>query len=250
MQQNKTWILLRGLVHEKEHWGDFYRQMQKGYPQDRLICVDMLGAGIHHKESAPCSLPQILLKVRTDALAQAAPPFHLLGLSMGGMLAYEWACKFPHEIAGMVLLNPSFRNFSPFYKRLMWQSYPQYLWTFLASDPIEKEMRFLKIISNDSKKHAKTAITRAIIAKKRPVSIANALRQTLAAAKYAAQREPPKPKTLILTSKGDRLCAPSCSDAIRESWHVPQSIHPWAGHDLTLDDPDWVLAQLEKWLHI
>jgi hypothetical protein len=34
--------------------------------------------------------------------------------------------------------------------------------------------------------------------------------------------------------------------AIAQKWNVPLLVHPEAGHDLTLDEPSWVLTQARE----
>ena len=52
---------------------------------------------------------------------------------------------------------------------------------------------------------------------------------------------------LLLASLGDRLVSPRCSERIARAWNAPLRMRPDAGHDLPLDDPDWVLGQLLDW---
>ena len=49
---------------------------------------------------------------------------------------------------------------------------------------------------------------------------------------------------LGLLERLDRLVSPRCSQRLAAAWKVPLALHPSAGHDLPLDDPDWLLAQL------
>ncbi len=51
-----------------------------------------------------------------------------------------------------------------------------------------------------------------------------------------------------MNAKGDRLVAPSCSVAIQKQWHLDLRTHPWAGHDLAIDDGHWVAMQLKDWV--
>ena len=53
---------------------------------------------------------------------------------------------------------------------------------------------------------------------------------------------------LLLQSLGDHLVNPVCSTRIAGHWRWPLVSHPTAGHDLTLDDGEWVIAQIRAWL--
>jgi pimeloyl-ACP methyl ester carboxylesterase len=52
---------------------------------------------------------------------------------------------------------------------------------------------------------------------------------------------------LVLASLGDRLVSPGCSRRIASRWALPIRLHPTAGHDLPLDDPEWVVQQVLGW---
>ena len=73
------------------------------------------------------------------------------------------------------------------------------------------------------------------------------LRQLAAAARYAPPAKPPATPLLLLASAGDSLVSPHCSERLAEQWKLALRLHPNAGHDLPLDDPDWVVEQIVGW---
>jgi pimeloyl-ACP methyl ester carboxylesterase len=74
------------------------------------------------------------------------------------------------------------------------------------------------------------------------------MKQLFAASRFEAPPEPPKVPLLILNGMGDRFVSPACSLQLSQKWNLELRRHPLAGHDLPLDDPDWILAQIEAWL--
>ncbi|MBC8451273.1 MAG: alpha/beta hydrolase [Planctomycetes bacterium] len=54
--------------------------------------------------------------------------------------------------------------------------------------------------------------------------------------------------TLFLGTEGDRMVHPSCTLRLAAHFHAPVVMHPWAGHEIPLDDPDWVAARVREWL--
>lgn len=248
LRKPRTWILIRGLAHESAHWMKFYDVMQSHFPQDTIKRVDLLGTGVHHREKSPLSIEELTLRARQDALSLANPPYFLLSLSMGSMVAYEWERNFSEDVKGLILMNPSFRNFSPFYKRLRWQIYSDLIGSTFSRDPVEKEKRLLKIISQNKDKHEEAARTRVKIREQRPVTIENMVRQTIASSLYSAKDGAPEAPTLLLSGAGDHMVDPDCSQKVAKAWKIPHRIHPWAGHNLTLDDPDWVIESILAWL--
>jgi hypothetical protein len=47
---------------------------------------------------------------------------------------------------------------------------------------------------------------------------------------------------------GDKLVNPHCSRTLAQQWQAPLRAHDSAGHDLTLDEPDWVAQQVRDWI--
>ncbi|MBE0437280.1 MAG: alpha/beta hydrolase, partial [Methylomicrobium sp.] len=74
------------------------------------------------------------------------------------------------------------------------------------------------------------------------------LRQIVAAATYKPSNSNPQCPILLLNGQGDRLVSPVCSEAIHKKWRIELRAHPWAGHDLTLDDGEWVATQIQDWV--
>jgi pimeloyl-ACP methyl ester carboxylesterase len=79
------------------------------------------------------------------------------------------------------------------------------------------------------------------------VSRRNVIRQLVAAANYRGAAPTAKIPILVLTSTEDRLVDPACSRALAAHLGAPVREHPTAGHDLPLDDPDWVVDRIREW---
>jgi pimeloyl-ACP methyl ester carboxylesterase len=106
----------------------------------------------------------------------------------------------------------------------------------------------VQLISNRRDHDHAIAQAWALIDQLRPINTGNRLRQILAAARYRPGHLKPQAPVLLLNSQADRLVAPECSAAIQSKWQLPLKRHPWAGHDLPLDDGDWVVTQLQEWV--
>ena len=76
-----------------------------------------------------------------------------------------------------------------------------------------------------------------------------AARQLLAAARFHPPKEKLALPILLLNGASDQLVSPHCSRALADAWGLELRAHPTAGHDLTLDEPEWVLEQLRSWPH-
>ncbi len=240
-------ILIRGLTRESAHWGDFVPQLKAAFPNAKLTQLDLPGAGPYFRETSPNTVNGILEKVRAQALEGGAltEPATLIAVSLGGMVAWEWLLAYPEDIAGAVLINISLGGLSPFYQRLNWHCYGK-LFAAAGNRNIEvREPGLLKLLSNREDNYQQTAADWIAIQKARPISAKTALRQLYAAATYQPGDAKPKPPILLLNSLGDKLVAPQCSEVIARKWQLELHTHPWGGHDLTLDDSQWVVAELK-----
>lgn len=176
------------------------------------------------------------------------PPYFLLAMSLGAMVAVAWANAHPEELGGCVLINTSLRPWSPFYQRLRPQNYLGLLKLMLRSkDPIHREKIILRLTSSRPDRPQKLAEW-ADYAQQNPVSSANALRQLLAALRFNAPHAKPPMPMLILSSAQDRLVDPRCSRHLAGRWGTALAEHPTAGHDLPLDDGGWITRQVARWL--
>jgi hypothetical protein len=43
------------------------------------------------------------------------------------------------------------------------------------------------------------------------------------------------------------LVDPSCSSQLHNRFNWPINRHPWAGHDISWDDSQWVLNHVQEW---
>lgn len=249
-EAGQHWILLRGLTREAGHWGEFPAQLQQAFPNAQIHTLDLPGAGLFYQQTSPTSIPEITRQCRQYALGQGwlSSKATLLTLSLGGMVAWEWQQQFADDVCAAALINTSLASLNPFYQRLRWQSYGKLARIMFQPDPYRRELAIIKLISNREANAGQTAQDWGQIQTVRPVSLSNALRQIVAAARYKPQANPPKVPVLLLNSLADRLAAPACSLAISQRWELPLATHTWAGHDLCLDDGVWVIKQLQQWL--
>lgn len=246
----QNFILLRGLTRESAHWGDFVPQLKAAFPNAQLVQLDLPGAGPYFRETSPNTVRGILEEVRAQAVEQGAfaEPATLIAISLGGMIAWEWLLTYPEDLDRAVLINISLGGLSPFYRRLRWQCYAKLL-AAAANRNIEvREPALLKLLSNREDNYQQNAADWIAIQKARPVSPQNALRQLIAAAAYQPKGIKPQRPILLLNSLGDKLVDPHCSEAIQQKWHLELHTHPWGGHDLTLDDSEWVAAEIAGWI--
>jgi len=245
----KTWVLLRGLSREHRHWEDFPQKLQNSFPTAKIICLDLPGNGDYVNLKSPLSINGMLQFVRND-IASLIPsgPVHIIGLSMGAMMAIEWMKSCPQECAAAVLMNTSLRGISPFYQRLRAENYLRILYTLLSSNLYKKEKMILQLTSSQHSQSQQLLQRWVSYAQQHPVSTVNTLRQLMAASRYSAPHKKPDIPMLLLRGMNDRLVNPQCSLSMAQNWQLPLETHTDAGHDLSLDDGDWVCEKINHWL--
>jgi len=244
------WLLLRGLARESAHWGDFIPLLQAAFPTATITTLDLPGTGCWYQGASPATIAEIVEIVRQQALKQGVleQPITLLALSLGGMVAWEWMQRYPQDIAAACLINTSFADLNPAYQRMRWQSLGQIFNIARLSNNVQRELAIVQLISNRRDHDQAIAQAWAALDELRPISAGNRLRQIIAAARYRPGDIKPQAPVLLLNSQVDRLVSAVCSEAIQQKWQLPLHRHPWAGHDLPLDDGEWVVKQLQEWV--
>lgn len=244
------WVLLRGLTREARHWRRFPQRLGAAFPGAPVTCLDLPGNGKLNGLESPRSVEAMADHCHAEMHRTGiAPPYRVLAMSLGAMVAVAWAQRYPGDLAAAVLINTSLRPFSPFHHRLRPAIYPLLLRFFgnRASDR-ELETAILKATTRLVPDPAAVIEQWLQWRKENPVSRRNLLNQLLAAARYRAPRRRSPANLLLLAGAGDQLVDSRCSLQLAAQWAAPIAVHPVAGHDLPLDDEAWVLAQIGVWL--
>jgi pimeloyl-ACP methyl ester carboxylesterase len=246
----RTWLLLRGLTRESGHWGAFPAMLSEHLPGAGVVAIDLPGNGRLNNERSPARIEATVESCRRQLQAMAIEtPVHLLAMSLGAMVAVDWARRYPEELAACALVNTSLRPFSPWYRRLRPANYGALLGLLRpGQDHRRREETILRLTSRH-RPHRDAVIDEwTALREAHPVSAANALRQLLAAARYRAPAEAPAVPLLVLSSARDALVDVQCSRALARAWGVAIIEHPTAGHDLPLDDGPWLARQIAEWV--
>lgn len=247
-----TWVLLRGLMRETRHWGDFPLQLRNAMGTQAVVMLDFPGNGSLHAQTSARSVAEMAEHCRTQ-LRQLGhePPYRVLALSLGAMAAVEWGLRHPAEIERLVLINTSLAPYSPFYHRLRPANYPALIRFLIQASPARRERLILQLTSTlDRPRPQRDELLRRWVsyAQECPVTRSNVLRQLRAAVSYRATSVPPPVPLLLLAAQHDRLVDVKCSFALAQHWGCPLRLHTAAGHDLPLDDGAWVVRQIAQWI--
>lgn len=244
MSAKPCFVLIRGLLRDARHWGAFTGVLRKQFPEADIWVPDIPGNGRRYHETSPDSIEKM-----TEALRQQLEHrknLNLIALSMGGMVAIDWMTRYPDDIASAVLINTSVRPLSPFYQRLRWQIYPGII-KMLCQSEMQREHTILALTSNYYRNNKDILNSWQRWQQQQPVSALSGRNQLLAAATFKISQKPKQP-ILIVTSSADRLVDYRCSKRLQQLWLTDYQQHDKAGHDLPLDDPDWLAAFIRDWL--
>ncbi len=106
--QGEPLLLLHGLGSSCEDW-----ELQIGPFSDhfRVIAVDMRGHGRSAKPPGPYSIPLFADDIKAILAGLQIPAAHVLGISLGGMVAFQLAVSAPEVVQSLIVVNsvPSMR---------------------------------------------------------------------------------------------------------------------------------------------
>ena len=245
-----NWLLLRGLAREQRHWGRFPNTLREQIPGDQVFCLDLPGTGTEHRRRSPAGIAGIMEDTRARFLAlrgQHPGPWRLLGVSLGGMVAMQWCKDHPEDFAAVVLINTSAADVSAPWRRIRLNVIPHVLLALASRDDYQRSLRVLRITATLVADPEPVAREWARIQGDAPVTRLNILRQLVAATRFRAPKQLAT-KVLVITAARDPLCDPECPRRLSARFGAPLLTHPSAGHDLALDDPDWLAAQARAWV--
>lgn len=245
MATPRNWILLRGLARGVGHWGSFVETLKNRFPNDNFELIDIPGNGLRCHETSPTSIPEYVKDMRSRSeFVRTGQSFNLFAVSLGGMITVEWMREFPHEVSKAFVVCTSSASSSSFYERLLAQNYGKVLRMVTSKrDDAEWERTILNMIVNNHERREAEMPQMIQFSKDHPVQLANVVRQLLAASRYRFPEQAPG-DIKVIGSYGDRLVSPTCSLKIAEKWGAKAVMHSWAGHDLPIDDPQWLIEQL------
>lgn len=256
-------LLLRGLLREARHWGEFPRILAKGLglQESSVVCLDLPGIGSECERQFPLSIERAKDDVRErwlqmrDADGDSSDSDALLfSVSLGSMIAASWASNHPEDFSkGFVLTNTSVANFSGIQERISLEALSSFAKIMKAGSVLDREKCILQLVSNRC--HSDRAFLEqkttewAGFAMDQKAMLRLGVRQLFAASRFqlTGSVEQGVPM-LCLASLYDRLLSPAATMRVAEFFGADQEFHHSAGHDLPLDDPEWVIQKLHSWL--
>ena len=237
-------LFIRGLTREVGHWRGFEKKFQLKNPNSNVMVIDLPGSGEFYQLTSPIHIDDYVHYVRNHFLQKKKDGLVvLIAISMGGMIALRWGELFPEEISKIFVINTSVSNLSNVFERFNILQFFKMLPNLLSSNIRKKEKAVLQLTTNHFNITDAELDFFEELQVKHPVSKKSALFQIWAASKYKLNDTLSVP-VIVITSLKDGLVSSNCSKKISQKLKAPLIVHPSAGHDLPLDDPDWLLSEL------
>ena len=235
----RHWLFLRGLSRECGHWQPFVDDCaaRLGW---QCHTLDLPGFGSEYQRSSPLTIAEIRTDLQRRLPLPNDEPFGIVALSLGGMVALDWLRAEPERLHQIILINSSSGD-CPIWQRLRPSALPKVVRGLCARHIIAQERAILAMVSNRHD-NDKALLSRYVeLRNQRPIQRRNVLRQLWAASRFRAPPTLPAQRLLLLASRADRMVSWQCSQRLAARYQAPTALHPSAGHDLPLDDPQWLI---------
>jgi len=236
-----NWVFIRGLSRGNIHWAEFPQILKNYNPEVKMEFLEIPGNGELYQEDSPTSCLELIEILREKShFFKNKIPFNLCGISLGGMIALKWAELYPEDLVSLSVINTSLKQFSPFTQRLLLHNYSKIIISLFSSSCQKQEQLILEMTSNNEMAWKKKLIQYAEYASSHTFKKKNFVRQLLLAGDIHIENIPLHLPTKIICAKNDSLVSHNCSLIIAEKLKSKVYLHPSAGHDLPLDDPEWL----------
>lgn len=242
--QRPVLVFLRGLIRSRYHWAGFPDRFKNDF---QVIEVELPGNGYRFNELTPLDIPSMMLDIREQVHAEHTGPVSIIAISMGAMIATEWARQFPKEIAEMHLINTSLANMSLPWERMSAVGFFRLLGCAGSRLKLERTIFSLTMNRPFTEEEQNTWLN---FAANHPLRWRNVFTQLLAASRYKGPAQAPIENVFFYNAAKDRLVRSGCTRRIAKRWNKPLLTHPTAGHDLPIDDAEWLETSIRTQLAI
>ncbi|MBG09344.1 MAG: hypothetical protein CME68_11335 [Halobacteriovoraceae bacterium] len=245
--ENLNCFLIRGLGREVRHWGKFKRLMEKEC--SLLHCLELPGFGEKVDEISPKTIRGCVEKLRKEYLEVKEEHGKdnesiLCSISLGGMIALDWMSAFPEDFKSGIVMNTSAGNVSSFLRRIKVEGILNLAKAIKENNKRERERNTFRLVSN-RRVDEKIVDEWGYYAEEIAPDKKNFFRQLKAAFSFKVSENIDVP-ILFLASKRDRMVDFKCSEDLAVLLNASIEYNLDAGHDMTLDDPNWVINKMKN----
>lgn len=235
-EQGPPLLLIRGLIRNLHHWGEFADQLED---QFCLILFDNRGVGRSNTPPPPYSTAQMADDAIAVLSAAGFERAHVMGMSLGGMIAQQVALRHPERVNRLILgCTRGHRRAGP--PMRMSVVYEMLSSARLEPDEAVRSSAPLALSPHFVEQNPQVIDRWVELARQYPPTRAAFLGQVAAAARHDTRgklRRVQHP-TLVVTGDADRLIHPRCSELLaRELPNAELRLLFGAAHDFTTEIP-------------
>lgn len=247
-QEKPYLLLLRGLIRDSRHWYGFDQLLQQKIPHCEVILWDFPKA-VSRSNIREYSHPAYLAE---QLLAQIGPKrsFHIVGVSLGGLLGLYVQLQEPKRCLSLMMINSSHIRCSLWYQRISWFFVLRFLIKRCVGRNASERYLLKSTIRNQhiAEKLIPTALQ---YQKDKAWTYQNALYQLFFAMRMRriptkSEKTSQKWNIWVVYSDKDRIVSAICSKKLALLLQAKSIGHPAAGHDLAADDPQWCIQQIQN----
>jgi pimeloyl-ACP methyl ester carboxylesterase len=248
-------VLLNGLTRTTEHWLDFDNALTANF---RVIKIDLRGAG---HAPAPCPWSLTIKDMAQDVIDVldhlGIDGAHILGVSLGGMVALGCGIAHPARCRSLTPINSSIGSKRTPKPRLSRAACSQIVRSLLSRPDRQEFNRLITdlVVSVDCTEEKRREIAARLTEISRRQGLpngGNALKQLLAASRFYPENELQRltVPTLIIQGSHDKFVPPINSNVLAAA--IPQAqleTIEGGGHELMFDKPEELIACFTGWLN-
>ncbi|NCN41061.1 alpha/beta hydrolase [bacterium] len=244
-------LLLRGLLRDKRHWGNFPEILDQSLGgKYHIELLDLPGIGTEISRPFPLNMDEVVHDLRRrSGVIDNREELLIVSNSLGSMISMHWAALYPEDIKGLVLMNTSASNLSNLKERLSVKALQVFAKVVASKDPVERERLILSIVSRRYGNDLEQAKTWSEYALTHKEMLELGMRQLWVASRFelVAPLEVP---SLMLCSTQDELIDPVACMKVAKALGADQRFNHKGGHDLPLDEPEWIGQEINQWLQL
>lgn len=242
--------LVIGLTKESRHWSnEFLDELKNELSPKEIHLVDLPGSGKFHSHKSPASVAKIVEEAREHVTFHHDRKRLVIAISLGGMVAWEWATRFPNDFDGMVMINSSLAGVSPTLKRLQPKALVDFFRIAATPKGEVKEKLILDLCSNHPENSKKIHPYWTQLSLEANMHFPNVLNQLLAGMRFRPKKIPSLPM-LVVAARHDRLAHYSCSQSIAQLTRAKFVLceDKSVGHAFHVDGPQFLVKEIKAWL--
>ncbi len=248
LHRRRPWLaLIQGMGFDRSGWGPVLRKLRRRF---RLVLVDNRGSGDSDLPAGSLSINDMAADVLAVLDAAGVRRAHVMGVSLGGMVAQELAVNHPERVDGLVLVSTT-----PGWPL----AYPMPAPTaalIVASHGVSREVALRRYTENAlsvrTVQHHPEVVDRLVdLQRDRPGDPRAGPAQAAAGARYTGRlrQRRIRARTLVLHGAADTVVDPGNGRLLAE--RIPGAqlvVFPELGHLLFWQDPDGFTGAVTSFL--